>query len=237
MKKLVGLGMAALSVILILTACNNSLLSSKKTDEEIFVEKDKAKELEVVVNFGAGQLEVTGGADEWVNGEAVYEPEIMKPEVEYDLVGKVGKIVVSQPEKIKLGSQKNEWDLRVNEEVPIDLVINAGASKSDLDLKGIMLNGLEVNAGVGDVTVDLGGNWESSFDAHISSGVGKMTVLLPKDTGVRIKASKGIGSSNYEGLISRGDGIYENESYEDAKVKIDLKVDIGIGDVTFKTEK
>lgn len=236
MKKLMGIGLAAVSVMLLATGCSNTIFANEKTDEEIVIEKDQAKKLEVELNFGAGKMQVSGGASEWVNGTAIYEPEKMKPEVDYDRDGKTGKIKISQPKDIKLGNLKNEWDLSLTEGVPVDLIVNAGASETTLDLKGIQLSDLEVNAGVGDVTVDLSSEWENSYDAHISSGVGKMNILLPKETGVRIKVSKGIGTSNYEGLISRGDGIYENETYENAKVKIDLEVDLGVGEVNFETE-
>ncbi|WP_233434916.1 toast rack family protein [Mesobacillus jeotgali] len=237
MKKMIGFGLAALSAVLILSGCNNTILANNESDDEIVVEKDRAKELEVVLNFGAGKMDVAGGADEWINGNAIYEPKKMKPEVSYDLSGKVGKVDISQPDHFKLGKMKNEWDLKISEDVPVDLVVNAGASDTDLDLKGIQLSNLEVNAGVGEITVDLGGEWKESFDARISSGVGKMTVILPKDTGVRVHAQKGIGSSSFENLISKGDGVYVNEAYEDAKVKIDLDADLGVGEVTFKTEK
>ncbi|MFT9597201.1 toast rack family protein [Mesobacillus sp.] len=237
MKKVMCFGLAALSAVLILSGCNNTILANNESDDEIVVEKDKAKELEVVLNFGAGKMDVAGGADEWVNGNAIYEPEKMKPEVSYDLSGKVGKVDISQPDHFKLGKMKNEWDLKISEDAPVDLVVNAGASDTNLDLKGIQLSNLEVNAGVGEITVDLGGDWKESFDVRISSGVGKMTVILPKDTGVRVRSQKGIGSSSFENLISKGDGVYVNEAYEDAKVKIDLDADLGVGEVTFKTEK
>ncbi|MBS8266377.1 hypothetical protein DYI25_18295 [Mesobacillus boroniphilus] len=237
MKKVIGFGLAALSAVLILSGCNNTILANNESDDEIVVEKDRAKELEVVLNFGAGKMDVAGGADEWVSGNAIYEPEKMKPEVSYDLKGKVGKVEIAQPDHFKIGKMKNEWDLKINEDVPVELVVNAGASDTDLDLNGIQLSNLEVNAGVGDLTVDLGGDWKESFDVRISSGVGKMTVILPKDTGVRVHAQKGIGSSTFENLISKGDGVYVNEAYEDAKVKIDLDADLGVGEVTFKTAK
>lgn len=237
MKKVMGFGLAAVSAVLLLTGCNNTIFASDKSDDEIVVEKDKARELEVVLNFGAGKMEVAGGADEWVSGNAIYEPVEMKPEVSYDLDGKVGKVEIAQPDKFKIGKIKNEWDLKINEGVPVDLVVNAGASETDLDLKGIELSNLEVNAGVGEITVDLGGDWKESFDARISSGVGKMTVILPKDTGVKIHSDKGLGSASFENLISKGNGVYVNEAYEDAKVQIDLDTDIGVGEVTFKTEK
>jgi hypothetical protein len=237
MKKVMGFGLAAVSAVLLLSGCNNTIFASDKKDDEIIVKKDKAKELEVVLNFGAGKMDVGGGADEWVSGNAIYEPEEMKPEVSYDLDGKVGKVEIAQPNHFKIGKMKNEWNLKITEDVPVDLVVNAGASDTDLDLKGIELSNLEVKAGVGEITVDLGGDWKESFDARISSGVGKMTVILPKDTGVSIHSDKGIGSASFEDLISKGNGVYVNEAYEDAKVQIDLDADIGVGEVTFKTEK
>ena len=237
MKKVIGFGLAALSAVLLLSGCSNSIFASDKNEGEIVVKKDKAKELEVVLNFGAGKMDVSGGADEWVSGDAIYEQKKMKPEVSYDLDGKVGKLEIAQPNHFNLGKMKNLWDLKLADDVPVDLVVNAGASDTDLDLKGIQLSNLEVNAGVGEITLDLGGDWKENFDVRISSGVGKMNVILPRNTGVRIQAEKGIGSTSYGNLISKGNGVYENEAYEDAKVQINLEADIGVGEVTFKTEK
>ncbi|WP_210367063.1 toast rack family protein [Bacillus sp. REN3] len=237
MKKAVGVGLAAISAVLLLSGCNNTIFANGERNEEIVVKKDGAKELEIVLDLGAGKMDVAGGADEWVKGNAIYKPKKIKPEVSYNLDGKVGKVEIAQQDQIKLGKMKNEWDLKITEDVPVDLVVNAGASDTDLDLKGIELTNLEVNAGIGDITVDLGGDWKESFDVLISSGVGKMAVILPKDTGVRIKAEKGIGSSSFENLISKGNGVYVNEAYEDAKVQIDLEAEIGVGEVTFKAEK
>lgn len=87
MRKVMGFGLAAVSAVLLLTGCNNTIFASDKSDDEIVVEKDKARELEVVLNFGAGKMKVAGGADEWVIGNAIYEPVEMKPEVSYDLDG------------------------------------------------------------------------------------------------------------------------------------------------------
>ena len=105
-----------------------------------------------------------------------------------------------------------------------------------MDLKGLNLSTLEVNAGVGDMTIDLGGKWEKSFDASLEMGVGKSTIILPKEVGVKIISSKGIGNTNFVGFISEGDGIYVNEAYKDADVIINLTTELGIGEVNFQME-
>jgi len=110
------------------------------------------------------------------------------------------------------------------------------ASKTKLDLKGINLSGLDVSAGVGDITIDLSGKWKKSFNASLKMGVGKSTIILPADVGVKIDSSKGIGKAEFVDFISKGNGIYVNEAYEKADVIIKLKTEMGIGEAIFKLE-
>jgi hypothetical protein len=57
------------------------------------------------------------------------------------------------------------------------------------------------------------------------------------EVGVKIESTKGLGKADFDGLISKGNGVYVNEAYEDAVVIINLKTDLGVGAVTFKLEK
>ena len=68
----------------------------------------------------------------------------------------------------------------------------------------------------------LGGKWDKSFDAALALGVGKSTIILPNDVGVKIESSKGIGTADFVDFISKGNGVYVNEAYEDADVVINL---------------
>ncbi|MEH7255431.1 toast rack family protein, partial [Neobacillus niacini] len=208
---------------------------------KVTIEKDKAKELQLELNLGAGELNVEKGTNEWVEGTIDYNQDRLKPEVSYKLKGDKGIGVIEQDkkglvDKIKFGELKNEWNLTLSDNIPLDLRVNSGASDTNLDLKGLKIKELDVNAGVGDITIDLGGNWDNSFDAALALGVGKSTIILPKDVGVKIKSSKGIGTADFVGFISKGKGVYVNEAYEDAKVVINLTTDLGVGEAVFKLE-
>ncbi|WP_442594725.1 toast rack family protein [Neobacillus sp. D3-1R] len=240
MKKNLVLGLMISASLMWIAGCS-SVVSGKEKDSDVFVKKDKAKELEVVLNVGAGKLNVSEGASDWVEGEIQYSMKELKPKVSYKKSGKTGKVVIEQSKKnlsgINFKNIENDWDLEFSNDIPIDLEVNTGATETKLNLQGLKLSNLDVSSGVGNVTVDLSGNWKKSFDVDLKMGVGQSTIILPKDVGVKIKSSKGIGHADFEGFISKGNGVYVNDAYEDADVIIDVETDLGIGEAIFKLEK
>lgn len=240
MKKLAVLLMVT-GALSFLTACNVFTVSNLSSEEDGFtIEKDKAKELEVELNLGAGKMEVSEGTEEWVEGVVFISDKKLNPEVSYKLKRDVGHISIDQPDNkfgnITKGSLKNEWDIKLTDQIPMDLRVNTGASETVLNLQGLQLSDLQVDAGVGDITIDLSGDWKGSFDVDLNMGVGSAKVLLPTDVGVKIVASKGIGETNFKGLISEGNGVYINEAYENADVIITITTDLGVGSATFETK-
>lgn len=208
-------------------------------EETILVEKDKAKTLEVDIDLGVGEMNLTGGAKEWVEGKADYNIKKLAPQVNYDVSGDTGEVEIKHKGSTKLGISniKNNWAIQLNDDIPMDLTVETGASLANLDLQGLQLEKLDIEAGVGDLTVNLGGDWKKSFKANIETGVGQTTVIVPSKVGVKLTTEKGIGSSNVEGLISKGKGVYVNEAYDKADVVLEIKSEIGVGDITFKLDK
>ncbi|AXH99803.1 hypothetical protein DV702_08690 [Sporosarcina sp. PTS2304] len=209
-------------------------LGSKGTDE-VAIAKDDAESLDVDIDFGTGTLLVEGGADGWVDGTIDTNVKKWKPVVGYKQKRGTGYVTVHQQSSIfKItGRNRNDWKLQLTKEVPIDLSVDMGVSDSQLNLSGIRLSKLSIDAGVGDTTVDLSGDWQDGFTANFDMGVGDMEVILPKHTGVKLKVSKGIGSVGTKQLIAKGNDVYVNEAYGQSDVVIEIKADIGVGDVNF----
>src|SRR5215204_386884 len=188
------------------------------------------------LRMGAGELNVTGGADALMEGEFSYNVSDWKPEVDYDVSGDTGELTVVQGsgEGVRLGGDaRNEWDIRFNDEVPTDLVVEMGAGESDLDLDSLTLTGLDLQMGAGKTTVDLTGDYGRSFDASIQGGVGEATVLVPSEVGVRARAEGGLGKINAEGFQREGDS-YINDAYGDSDVTLDVDVRGGVGEINLK---
>ncbi|MEQ6048353.1 toast rack family protein [Lysinibacillus capsici] len=238
MKKLVGLGVVIGTSALVLSGCF-SFIPNKMREEAILVEKDKAKALEVDIDLGVGEMTVSSGAKEWVEGNAEYNVKKLAPQVDYDLHGDTGEVEIKHKGSTRLGLSniKNTWAIQLNDSIPMDLNVETGASLANLDLQGLQLEKLDIEAGVGDLTVNLGGDWKKSFTTTIETGVGQTTVILPSKVGVKLTTEKGIGSSNVEGLKSKGNGVYVNEAYDKADVVLEVNSELGIGEITFKLDR
>jgi len=200
------------------------------------VDPKNAQSARAQLKMGAGELNVTGGADRLMEGDFSYNVSEWKPEVSYDVSGKKGELVVKQGSANGgnlSGGARNEWDISLNDELPTDLVVQVGAGESDLDLDSLTLTGVDLQMGAGKTTVDLSGDYARDFDATIEGGVGQATVLLPSKIGVKAKAAGGLGGINAKGLKKVGDS-YVNDAYGESDTNLRVDVKGGVGEINLK---
>ena len=208
----------------------------KMQRESKSVDLQNAQSARANLKMGAGELNLTGGADRLMEGDFSYNVADWKPKVSYDMSGDTGELVVRQggAEGSNLGAHaRNEWDIRLNDEVPTDLVVQMGAGESDLDLDSLALTGLNLQMGAGKTTVDLTGDYAQGFNASIQGGVGEATVMLPSGVGVKAKAEGGLGKINTEGLQKVGDS-YVNEAYGESDVILRVDIQGGVGEINLE---
>ena len=208
----------------------------KMQRESKSLDPNNANSARAQLKMGAGELNVTGGADQLMEADFSYNVSDWKPKVSYDVSGKKGELIVKQgsAEGGNLsGGARNEWDISMNDEVPTDLAVQLGAGESDLDLDSLTLTGLDLQMGAGKTTVDLTGDYAQDFDATIEGGVGEATVLLPSEVGVKAKAEGGLGKINAKGLKKVGDS-YVNDAYGESDTNLSVDVKGGVGVINLK---
>lgn len=225
-------------VFVLVAGCAPRFRVGELQSESQTVELGEAGPVRVEINFGAGNLEVTGGAEELLEADFTYNVDELKPEVEFS----DGTLVVQQPENEGLPAWQgiagfqNEWDLRLNSEAPMDLKIDMGAGTSDLQLAELNLTGLVISLGATDSTIDLSGNWVSDLKASIDAGATDITVRLPKDIGVRIQVESGPHTIDATGLTKSGD-VYTNDAYGVSEVTLEINLEVGVGRVILEVEE
>lgn len=241
-------------------SCGETVEIGELVRETKSVELGDAESVDVEIEMGAGKLVIAGGAEDLLEGEFIYNVIGWEPEIEYDVRGGRGHLKVLRP--IGRGGRlskraRYEWGLRLKDEVPIDLDIELGAGGSYLELGSLMLEGLNITTGAGevqvdlsgrpsvrslkletgagDVTVDMRGDWRRDAKATITGGVGRLRLRLPVDVGVRVEAEKGIGKISAGGMVREGDA-YVNRAYGASDVTLDIRCATGIGAIILEVD-
>jgi hypothetical protein len=198
------------------------------------VKLGEAKSARVEIEMAAGELSVGSGAKELLEAAFSYPGPSSRPQVEYHVSAGQGRLTIRQPGSFHgRGSGHNTWDLRLSNKVPLELKVAQGAGRARLTLGGLSLARLDVNIGAGETIVDLSGDWKNDLTANIAGGVGRATVRLPSDVGVRASAHGGIGAINVHGLRKDGDA-YVNEAYGKSPITIKVQVEGGVGEINLE---
>ncbi len=126
--------------------------------------------------------------------------------------------------------------MQLNNGIPLDLKLNMGAGKAELNLSGLTLNTVAIAAGAGKLQMDLSGAWAQSATITIEGGVGKVTLCLPKTVGVRVEATAGLGRVQAASGLSKEGDAYVNAAYATSTVALTITVKAGIGEVNLTVE-
>jgi hypothetical protein len=250
--------LAMVAVLLTAGGCASGVRVGRLQTESETVELGDATSVRVEIDMGAGELEVAGGAAELLEADFTYNVAELKPEVDYS----GGTLTVRTPDvETGIGSllditdYRYEWDLRLNDDVPMELQVNVGAGQTNLRLGSLSLTRLDVAGGAGEVLVDLSGSdsltrldigggagaltldltgaWQNDLEATIGGGVGKRILILPRDTGVRVKVDVGVGGVVAAGFTKEGE-YYTNDAYGQSEVTLNLEVAGGVGETELR---
>jgi hypothetical protein len=238
--------------------CGETIEPGDLTEETRILDLDGAERVSAKIEMNLGKMNVSGGAREMLDAGFVYNVKDWKPIVEYGVSDDVGRLVIKQPKtkgKSFAHGFKYEWDLRFGDEVPLDIAMEVGAGECRMDLAGLpvssldltfgagdvdivvggseTLEKLDLEAGAGDIALDLTGDWDVDLDGRIKAGVGRVTIDLPEDVGVRIETSKGIGKVGMSGLRRKGD-YYVNAAYGKSDKELRIRVEAGIGAIELR---
>jgi hypothetical protein len=230
--------LALLVLMLGATACRQGVRVGELQTETQVVERDGSDAVDVEIDMGAGELQVAGGAAELLEATFTYNVAELEPEATYAngrLEVRDQGVRASAGSLLDLRDFRNEWQLRLNEAVPLEMSVDLGAGRSHLDLGELALTRLDVNAGVGEATIDLTGDWQQDLDATISGGVGAIRVLLPAGAGVRVEVDTGIGAVNASGLRQDGN-VYTNDAYGTAGVTLEIDIEGGVGEIRLEVQ-
>lgn len=170
-----------------------------------------------------GEMDVELGAD--VPMDLALEFGAVEAEVE------LGGLSLSS---LEISTGASESTVRVSRPNQIDMgraTLDVGAA--DFEARGLAnlrARELEVNAGVGSVVLDLGGELVDDLDVKVMMGVGSLELRIPEGAGVRIEKESFLTSFDTNGMVKRG-GAWYSSGWDDADHRIQIDVETAFGSV------
>lgn len=233
--------------------------------------------LRVNVDFAAGHFELRAGtAGELYQMQLAYDEAGGTPIHEYT-DGRLRVGIDHASHVSRRGEGEARLDLRITPDIPVDLTMNFGAIRGDIDLGGIPLRALElttgasesqlrvsrpnpialdrariqvgaasltarelgrlnarvldVEAGIGEVKLDLEGLSRPDTELRVSVGMGSLEIGVPRGTGIRIDRSTFLTRLNTPPMVQR-DGAYYSSDWDTAERRVTIELNAAIGSVT-----
>lgn len=88
-----------------------------------------------------------------------------------------------------------------------------------------------LDGGVGAMSLDLSGSWPADARMTISTALGGVKLLAPKDLGLRIRVSGFLAGFDASGF-TKSKGVYTSANYAAAQRHVDIEVSSAIGGVS-----
>jgi hypothetical protein len=124
---------------------------------------------------------------------------------------------------------RSSWDARVTGEVPLDLRLETGATRTHLALADSRLRMLTLRTGASDTRVELPSD-AGQTSVSIEAGAASITLAIPDGVAARIHGRMSLGSMQVPGdRFPRVDDEYRSADFETATNRVDVAVSGGVG--------
>jgi len=117
--------------------------------------------------------------------------------------------------------------------------IEVETGASEFDLLGLGYANFEemtFKGGLGRYTLDFTGPLNRSATVRIETGVSQVTIIVPESTGTKVILEEGVSDTDIYGFRRLEEKEYVNDAFEEAENTLVIKVRMGLGSLTLRSE-
>lgn len=128
------------------------------------------------------------------------------------------------------GGTPLHWNVGITSRIPVDLRLDTGASRSEIDLVALNVRQLELHTGASETNVRLPAAGSTSLRAE--TGVAAVTIEVPAGVAARIRSRMTLGSTSVdESRFPRVFDGWQSADYETATNRVDMDLQGGLGSI------
>jgi hypothetical protein len=125
----------------------------------------------------------------------------------------------------------SRWTMGLTTEVPLDLRIDAGASRAVLDLGGLRVRALDLQTGASETRIRLP-RAAGVTTVKAQTGAASLTLEVPAGVAARIRTRMALGSTEIDTARFPASGTgYESSDFATAANRVDIDLQGGVGSV------
>lgn len=182
-------------------------------------------ELRVTVEYGAGRLDLAPAAPGVLYRSSLrYDADVIRPQISY----RSGALRLGLDNVRVRGRNMKSGQLRLDlgTEVPLDLKLEFGAARANIDLSGIPLKRLRIATGA------------SETDLRVDRASAESCEEVDLDVGAAAFRAIGLGNLNPERVrFSGGVGEVTLDFTGEARRDIDVGIEMGLGSLTLRVPR
>ena len=194
--------------------------------EKFSIQLQGAKEARLEINHGAGQIDLSAGANagDFLTGVAGVG---MNQSSHLDGDELEVEIDAGPSFMPFIGPEGGVWQFRLNPDLPMTLDIDAGASRLNLDLHDLQVKYLSFDGGASRITLTLPARVENMV-ADLEAGAASIDLTVPQGVGLRLRL-KSVGTLKIDEsrFVPREGRIYQSADYDTAKYRAEVNIEGG----------
>ena len=192
-----------------------------------------AERVTAELDMRSGSMNVEGGADDLFEGTFTYNIKRWEPEIDYSINRGQGLLTVKQGGGWWIPTFwfiRNDWEIKLKNSVPLDLVATISSGDSTFDLKSLSLLSLDINSSSGSVNADLSGDLPDLRRVSIdqSSGNTNLDMTGKYQTYIQMDVESSSGNINLN-LLGEWEGAVDaNIRNSSGNVTLHLPEEVGV---------
>jgi hypothetical protein len=195
-------------------------------------------EANVTIKFAGGRLNVkSGDTVNLIDAELETRADSAEPRLSYYEEDGIAFASLRRRGTTRAGpGMGNKWDVTLTDQIPLQVRLVSEGATSSLDLDGLLIAELDVDAAASRVNARLGAG-DMDAEVTIDAGVSSVTLEIPKQYGIRLYVDCGLCWKDLpDGMKKRsgGGGAYYSKNYESAPYRMDVEIDAGLSKVVIE---
>ena len=129
--------------------------------------------------------------------------------------------------KVISSNIKNNWELKLNNQIIYDLSVKTGAINVDCNLSDFKVEKLYIESGASNINLVLP---QYNSKIIIDTGVSNINIAIPKNVGATVNIDSGIAVKDLDDFIKRS-GTYISHNYNESEFIAEIEINCGVSDI------